>query len=181
MVDQSAFRKLNDRLDTWEASLQDTIAENKRNLQGFFNLTNSKDLFLKDVAKEFQEMMRFCPQAEERKLERLFTQLESRGNRLVEAAERAERMELKMMQQKEEYEQLLSKERKIYANVISKLLLKNARLQGKDDLGSRLMEMVSQREDEIKQKYSLPFHETSGSMFNITGTQSIDNTTSRLN
>lgn len=68
---------------------------------------------MKDVVKEFQDMMRFCPQAEERKLERLSTQVESRGNRLIEAAERAERMELKMMQQKEEYEQLLSKKRKI--------------------------------------------------------------------
>lgn len=61
---------------------------------------------------------------------------------------------MKLISSHKKEEGVFRNERKNWNRVTQALIKKNALLEGKDKLGSRLMELVSKREDELRMKYS---------------------------
>lgn len=98
-------------------------------------------------------------------------------NMSMAAIERANKMQMDCIDQMldvkedladkvENHIQELAEMRREYERVINILLKKNARLQGKGDLGSHLMQLVNQRQVELREKYTPPSLSVPNGMLN---------------
>lgn len=153
MTDSQLIDQLNRRLDTWELRVKNNEQSTQENINKILNVNAEKDLFLKKLVKDFMDVMKIQPQAAKSMVNSTLTMVEGSNayNRML--VSKVSELNKNLINQREGYEKLLAKERAEYNRVIDALLERNRRCQGKDDLGKQLMQMVSQREDEIKQKY----------------------------
>lgn len=141
------------RITAWEKRVELNEKSTTENLLSLFNVTNRKDEDLRSIVGQFQELMKMQPEMQREQFKstmEMVKQCNDNGELLVK---RIETMMEKMEQQKQDLEHKLKHERFRYNRVIDALIERNRRFQGRDELGSRLMRMVSEREDEIRQKY----------------------------
>ena len=145
---------LQSKFEKWERKTELNEQSMNEKLKKLFEVNSSKDQFLKEVIQGFQEIMKLQPDAQQKMLDRSMEIIDRGIENTNKMAEKVELWQKKYELQRKTHERILRNERRDYDRVIDIMVKKMSRLQGRDQMGSHLMRMVSQREDEIKQKYS---------------------------
>lgn len=154
MDQKTLFDFFKGKLEQWERKTELNQQSVNENLKKLFEINSSKDQFLKEVVQGFQEIMKQQPDAQQKMFDRSMETIDREIENTRKMAEKAQLWQKKYELQRQAYERILRDERKQYDRAIDVLVKKISRLQGKGDLGSSLMRMVSEREDEIKRKYA---------------------------
>lgn len=148
MASDSILDKLEKRLDQWESKFVDH---------------NS----MISVVSRLTEINSNKDKMQQQTIERMMSTIDGNAdradsimNRAVDSIDkcmdRKEKLEDMLETERIKYEDTLLAERKEHNRVVGTLLGKLARMEGKDKLGIHLMNQVHKRENEIKQKYSIP-------------------------
>ena len=166
MANQDSIAAIITRLAALERNLGAHEESTQQNLKTFFDTIVARDENMQKIMDQYQNVMMLIPESQERITNKLMDQVEKSGETMEKMADRAEKWQDKYLQLEEEHEEQMAKQRKKFERVIAVLLRKNARLQGRDELGSHLMKMVSERQEELAQKYSSLTQSESGTMFN---------------
>lgn len=143
------------KIQEWEARVEANEKYTRTLENAFLEITKNKDDFLKDSLKELYETIKIQPESNERSLKSLVKLVDDSMDRYESAHKQNNVLQKRFNERTEFYENLIANERRNYNNVIDNLMTKVAKLEGRDDLGSQLMKLVSEREEAIKMKYAV--------------------------